>query len=325
MLAAFFAVFLVLFAGSRFEVGCDYHGYALRFQSLDMQLSGLEMLGVGEGGFHALSLALKSMGYSYSALLFACALIYLACLLRFTRVLDRPLSFLALMFPVLIVQLGMSGVRQALAVGFLMLGFAAFVRRKRLAMAAWVLVAMQFHTSAVIFLPLVYLIGREISIRRMVLALAVIGPVAGWLLGERIEVYSDRYIEQIYGENSSSGAWLRYVLVVIPFILFEWKRAQFKQVYPQLYSLLRVFALITFTMALVGMVSSVALHRLTFYVMPVSIIAFVCLGQVVEGARSRRTVKWLPFLVYGGYTAVWALGSRHASMCYDPYQSWLLQ
>src|SRR5690606_28407321 len=127
-------------------------------------------------------------------------------------------SVMVLSFPVLVVQLAMSGLRQALATALLMVAYAAFVKGRRLSVAVWILLASQFHTSSIIFLPMVLLVGKRVSAVKLMTAMVLLSPVVAWFLGMRLEVYSDRYVEQIYGESSSSGAWFRYVLVLIPFI-----------------------------------------------------------------------------------------------------------
>ena len=139
-------------------------------------------------------------------------------------------------------------------------------------------------------------------------------------------VYSDRYIEQIYGENSASGAWLRYALVSLPFLFFVFWHREIKVLVPKLYELLRLFMMITFLMLPVGLISSVALHRLVFYVMPVSILALCYVSQVAAMKfRVRPIAHLVPLGVYGSYIVVWFAFSSKASSCYVPYQTWLLQ
>jgi hypothetical protein len=323
LLAAIFASILVIFVGTRLDVGCDFASYERRFNFLDPGLTWGEMFNAGESGFYLMSLGLRDLGYSHLSVLFVSGVIYLFCLWRFSRLLEKPLGFLALSFPILIVQLGMSGIRQALALGLLLLAMSAFANKKRLMVLLWVLLASQFHTSAIIFLPLAYLPGREVSLGRLVAAMALLGPAVLFVVGERAEVYSERYVEQTYGENSSGGAWFRYTLILIPFLLFEWKQKLVEQAFPKLYPLLRVFALITFAMAAVGLVSSVALHRLVFYAMPISIMAFICVSQVLAVERKNPVMWFLPYAFYGVYFIGWFKLSRHADLCYTPYQSWL--
>jgi hypothetical protein len=323
-LAAAFGVFLVVFMGTRFMVGCDTGSYAMRYQMKYQGVGWIEAMEEGEGLFNWLNMALIHLGASFNALLMVCALIFVACLYRFATVYRQPLSVMVLSFPVLVLQMGMSGLRQALATGFLMLAYASFVKGRRWSVAAWIVLASQFHTSSIIFLPIALLAGKRVSAVRLMTAMLVLSPVIAWFLGMRLEVYSDRYVEQIYGENSSSGAWFRYVLILIPFLLLEWKRRLVEQRHPELYELLRLFALASFALAVVGLVSSVALHRLVFYVMPVSILALLCVADSIFQRHNRPVAIAIPFLAYGGYILMWFTLSKHSAACYVPYQSWLL-
>ncbi|AKS42753.1 EpsG family protein [Wenzhouxiangella marina] len=315
---------LVFFAGTRFEVGCDYTGYLLRFENFYLEETWTSLLSEAESGFHLLNFALIEGGFDYEALILVSSVIYLLCLLRFSKLSERPLDVLVLMFPILVVQLGMSGLRQALALGFLLLSLAAFVEKRTFVSAFWILFGSFFHASVLIFLPIALLARREISFVRLSAAILVLGPIAAFLMGERVELYEARYIEQEFGENSSSGAWFRYAIAIVPFVVFEWKRKLVERNHPRLYPLLRLFSLIAFSLPLVGLISSVALHRLGFYVMPVSILTLVCIAHSVFAPGSRKIAVFLPFLAYGLYLFVWFSQSRHAASCYVPYQSWMI-
>ena len=326
LLLILFAAFLLLFAGTRYYVGCDYVGYLLRFERAPLDFSLSNLIGREEAGFNGILGFLKFSGYSYSSLLMICSAIYVLCLCRFASLFRSPAIFLVLAFPVLMVQLGMSGIRQALALGFLVVSLTSFVNSSRVWTAIWILVAAQFHTSAVVFLPMSLMAGRHLSTRRLIAAMVILGPAVLFLLQERLDVYSDRYIEQIYGENSASGAWLRYALVSLPFLFFVFWHREIKVLVPKLYELLRLFMMITFLMLPVGLISSVALHRLVFYVMPVSILALCYVSQVAAMKfRVRPIAHLVPLGVYGSYIVVWFAFSSKASSCYVPYQTWLLQ
>lgn len=321
--AGFFGAFLMLLAGTRYHVGCDYTGYLNRFKDAGRLTSWDTLLLAEEPAFNGLVLAIKEAGLSYDVLIVTVSCIYVVCLMRFASLARTPLAFLVLAFPVLVVQLGMSGIRQAMAVGFLMLALVSFTGRARLLTAIWVLVAAQFHASAIIFLPMALLAGRHLSTRRILVALIVLGPVVVYLLQDRLGVYSDRYVEQIYGENSSSGAWFRYALVVLPFIMLaRWYR-RVEARFPETIELMRLFMLIAFVLAPIGLLSSVALHRLVFYIMPVSIITLLAVAETLAVIWRERAIRLAPFVVYGAYILVWFSLSGHASSCYVPYQSWL--
>ncbi|MCO5054640.1 EpsG family protein [Thermomonas sp.] len=324
VLAWVFLIFLLVFAGARLGVGCDTRAYALRFSTMYQGMGWQDALHMGEGLFNWLNMSVINLGGSFSTLVFVCTLIFLVCLYRFSLLAASPVSVMVLSFPVLVVQLAMSGLRQALAVAMLMLAFRSFVLLRRWQVVFWILVASQFHTSVLVFLPIAALVGRQISLMRLIAAITVLGPLAMFFLGSRLEVYNDRYVDQIYGSQESSGAWLRYALVVFPFIVFEWKRRLVKARFPELFPLFRLFALITFALVPLGLVSSVALHRFVFYMMPVSILVLLCIGAVALRKEQWRMGAALPFLVHGAYITVWFSMSSHSTVCYVPYSNWLL-
>lgn len=320
-----FGVFLVLFMGTRYEVGCDWWGYTIRFHNLYSDLGGwLEGFRQGEGGFHLINLISLDAGWGFNGVVFIAAIIFVVSLVRFSFLAPQPASLMAIAFPILVVQLGMSGMRQALATAMLMLACVAFVKGRKLVTGGWIGVASQFHTSSIALLPIAALARTNISTKYVLGALVLLSPLAGWLLGDRLEVYSDRYIEQIYGENASGGAWIRYAIVSFPFLILLLQRARVAARYPELYPLLKLFGLMCLGLLGAGLVSSVALHRLVYYVLPVSLLCFLCVSESAFSSDNRRLARALPFLTYGAYIAVWFVSSRHANSCYVPYDSWLL-
>jgi len=205
-------------------------------------------------------------------------------------------SFLiALFFPILIVQLGMSGLRQALATGFLMLALVEFVSGNRLKTALYILVGALFHQSVIIMLPLALVAGRQITLSRLLIALVVLGPLAFVILGERAEVYNNRYVAQVYGENSSSGALLRYGLAALPFLFLVKYRNKVKSAHPQIFNLMWVFSFICFAMLPLAFLSTVALHRMVYYILPVSSLALISVASVV---LRKEIGKWLHIFQY---------------------------
>lgn len=321
---AVFGVFLILFMGTRNDTGCDFRAYEARFNFLYKDPSYLSYVSKEEPGFHWLNLLVHDLGLSYMWLNVFGSLIFVVCLIRFVRLSPTPLLLLALMFPIVIIQLGMSGLRQALAVAFLLQAMISFVHMRRLNVGLWILLAAQFHQSAYLFLPLALMAGRKFSWTMAAAGVAVLGPAAYFLLGERADVYSDRYVEQIYGENSSGGAVLRYTLAVLPCLLFELHAKRVRRLLPKLYPLLRVVSLMTFAVAGIGVLSTVALHRMTFYVLPGTLLIFVCTVLVMpRGQVLSRQLLIVPAGVMLTYLLGWFTLSRHSSICYVPYESFI--
>lgn len=314
-------LFLWWFMGTRYIVGCDFNGYYLRYYEILPGIHWGEILSVQEPGFELLSAILKTLGAHYMWLNISTAGLMLIGFFFFAREHRSPLMVMALLFPVVIVQLGMSGIRQGVAVAALMLASVAFVRGRRWWTAIIILLGAQFHTSAVVFLPIAFLAGRPINVLRIVGGVLLLSPFAVFLLSDRLDVYSDRYIQQNYGAITSGGALIRYALIMIPQVFFLAYHARIKRAFPEVYDLLKLFVIISFALLPVAVFSSIALHRINFYVMPFSILSFVYLSLAIAPRNQVVLMRAMPPLTYGLYQVAWFATSFHATECYIPYRS----
>lgn len=313
-------LFLLWFMGARYQVGCDFTGYFHRFLLTPTELTPRDFIQTfEEPGFWLLTYFVKSNDLSYMWLNVFASAIMLGCFYVFCREHRNRAMLLALLFPVIIIQLGMSGIRQGIATAFLMVSSVAWMRGSRLWTAIWILIGAQFHASVVMFLPLAFFAGKKVSTGRLAVALVVGTPIVVFLIGDRGDTYAARYIGT---DITSGGALIRYTLIMIPAALFVRYRHQLRQTFPYAYELMKLFTLISFALIPVALSSSILLHRVNYYIMPFSIVTFSYLSLIVLHGTSRIMVRALPALTYGSYSTLWFLASRHADSCYLPYQSY---
>ena len=311
--------FLFLFMGFRFETGCDWSGYLHRWNSVDQETRPWSEVFGGELGFSLFQNSMKGLGLDYVSFNAAISLVLVFCYIRFARAHYFHWLILALLFPIVMVQLGMSGVRQALAGGFLLLSFNAFLEGKKSWAAIWVLIATQFHASAVSFLPIAFFAGERITGSRLTLTILGLVPLSALLMGERADQYQARYGA---GEVISGGALVRYAISLWIVPVFYVYRQKILVTFPKEFPLLSFSALIIVALSPLVFVSSIALHRLNYYVVPLSVLLCVYVGSV---AFKRPIIGHsIALAIYGGYMVFWFLFSRHASFCYVPYENVLL-
>lgn len=312
----FCGVLLILFMGFRYETGCDWYGYLHRWNNFDPNNATLSMALGGELGFALLVNSLKLFGLNYFSLNVVSSIILVFCYFRYARFYDYFWVTIALFFPIIMVQLGMSGIRQALAGGFLLLSFNAYLDGKKIWVAIWVFIASQFHVSAISFLPLCLLAGERISSVRLTLAAVIFVPLSALLLGERVDQYQARYGS---GEVTSGGALVRYALSLWVVPIFYVYRRKIRDKFPREFPLLSLAALVISSLLPLVALSSIALHRLNYYVVPLSILLCVYVGS----AAFKRPIIGHSFALalYSGYMVSWFLTSRHAGVCYMPYEN----
>lgn len=315
------ALFLWWFMGTRYLVGCDFTGYYIRYVNTLPGIHWSEIIGADESGFGLMMAVLKSIGAHYMWVNVCASALMVVGYFIFARANASPVMIIALLFPVVIVQLGMSGIRQGIATSALMLASVSFMRGHRILTGLIILLGAQFHSSAYVFLPIAFLAGRRIDVPRIAAGVLLLSPLAIYLLSDRLDVYADRYVDQAYGEITSKGALIRYALIMLPQVFFLAYYRQVRDAYPQVYGLLKLFAIICFCLLPVAAFSSIALHRINFYVMPFSILTFVYLSLTIAPRGQRLLVRAMPALAYGMYQLFWFMTSSHADSCYDPYRS----
>lgn len=315
-----FAIFLLWFMGARNEVGCDWGGYYHRFliTSVSQPIS-VMLTEFDEPGFLILMKFVRENDLGYMWLNMIATIIMVTCFAVFCRAHRDSMMILTLLFPVIIVQLSMSGIRQGIGTGFLMVATVAWMRGSKLWTAIWIGFGSLFHTSVIMFLPIAALAGRRVTGKLLFGSVAILGPVAVAALGDRFDTYSGRYIEN--SDITSGGALIRYVLLLFPAVFFFGYRKRLESAYSESYELMRLATAITVALIPVAVFSTILLHRMIYYVMPLSIVTFVALGRVAFPRMNRGFVYSLPALVYGAYMVAWFASSKHANWCYVPYKN----
>ncbi|MHA6334516.1 EpsG family protein [Qipengyuania sp. CAU 1752] len=315
-------VSLFWFMGWRYQVGCDFYGYLSRFNNAELSTDLISYFVKKEGAFLFITAWLKENNFPYYTLNVVASAIILFGYARYLRTSPQPITEIALLFPVIILQLSMSGLRQGIAVALLTASVVDFNKGRRLAVASWIFVGAQFHASVAIFLPLALLAGRNVSVTRFLIAGILFMPIVLFVMGGQAEDYSNQYVRKVYGASSSDGALFRYILVAIPMAYFWANRDHYRRVIDKRTGIFEAFAIITLLIAPLFLVSSLVVHRLTFYVMPISVMIAANAFRAPPPKFHHADLKLMPFLFFGAYLIGWITLSSHADRCYIPYQNY---
>ena len=198
---------LFLFVGFRYDVGCDWSGYLNIFELARHETRGSEV------AFWYVNKLLHYFELEYPYINIVAAFVFFLGLHALAKRQPDPLSVLILAFPILILELAMSGIRQAIAVGFLCFAYNAFVDSRLLGFILFVMVATSFHSSAMVFLLLAPFMRGELSVRRVALGgLLALPGLYFFLTSATFETYSQRYIGTA---SDAAGAPLRSGLLAL--------------------------------------------------------------------------------------------------------------
>lgn len=113
----------------------------------------------------------------------------------------------------------MSEMRQAAAIGVCMLAYCFAKEKKVIPYLVLCAIAMFFHSSALIFLP-VYWISK-IPNNKVTRTVAVVGIVAGYVFKDRIWSIATLLARQQYSSNDAGGT-LMYLFMLLSIVLGYW-------------------------------------------------------------------------------------------------------
>ena len=311
---------LFIFAGFRFEVGCDWFGYLNQWQlqkDLPIQLALLNT----DPTWWVMIDIIQSLGFSYPWLNLASSGIFFFGLHVIARRQPDPLGFLVLLYPILIINMPMSGIRQAVAIGIMCFAINSFIDKRTLWFVTWTLLASTFHNSAIIFILLSPLVGKNYIKTRMFASSILAIP--GFLVivsGAGAATAISRYIDT---DIDAAGAIFRVGLISLTGIGYFWiLRKKWKHTFPQDYHLITLGGLALCAIILIIPVSTVIADRMSYFLIIIQTIIFARIPYLPI-RKSKKFYTVAPYLALGLLFIVWTSTSSLFTQCYVPYSSWL--
>jgi hypothetical protein len=311
---------LFLFSAFRFQVGCDWSGYYYQYErAANFELS--LITNSREPIWWAFLAWFQTMKLPYPIVnIFSSAVFFVGIHLLARRQPD-PLGFLVLLFPILIINLPMSGIRQGAAIGLVCIAFTAFIDRRPFLYAFWLVVAAGFHASALVLMLLLPLATGSFSKLRLVMAGLFAIPGAILLADlESAEIASSRYIGT---DVEAFGAIFRVGILFLSSLYFLiFIRKKWMQTFPHDYNIVYIGAICMSLAILVIPVSSVIGDRFGYYLIPIQAMIFARIPYL--SFRSNKALhSALPYMLLLLVFGVWTQLSGNFNQCYVPYDSWI--
>jgi hypothetical protein len=318
LLLMLFVVFCVLI-GWRYDTGGDWGNYAnyteqVALQSLSATLSG------GEAGFGLVTWLSAWLGWDVYGSMIFCGVVLMYAVVRFAQ--RQPDSWLAVTaaVPYLIIVVGMGYIRQAAAIGFIMLALLDFESGKRLRCGLYVILATLFHTSSLVVIPFfaIVIARKKNPLYVIPIALGSI-PAIFFLLGDRYDRMVNYYINIQY---DSSGALVRLFMNAVPSVLFLMYRKRFRlsedvEFMWSLFAVVSCLLVVSFPVS----PSSTVVDRLGLYMIPIQLMVFGHLPQVLS--RKPADARLINFFGIAYFAVVQFVWLNFAANAYAwlPYRS----
>ena len=312
------AVLLILIIGLRDGVGMDWPGYLNILHDDEIRSLG-DILTSKEPGFGLINWVSLEFGWGLYGVNVMSAMILVAGLSVFVIRQPNVWGCLALAIPVLVIQLGMSGVRQACAIGCFCFAMNAFTDGRIIRYLAFTVLAVTFHQTAIFLVPLAAFVRGRIRPAPTIAAGIVLALLFYYGIKD-VDFYTRTYIAQDLG--GAAGALPRVAFNVVAAGLLFAFRKPWAELYPD-YRLFSVLAVLTIVLTPFVLFAEVAVDRLEYYLVPFQI-------AVISRVPALLPQKWaIPFTVtafagYAGALAVWLNFSWIAQLAWLPYRSILL-
>jgi len=215
----------------------------------------------------------------------------------------------------MLVVVGMGYTRQAVALGFALLGLAALGHKRMRPFVIWIAIGATFHKSAVLLLPIAALAAS----RNRLLNVAIVGTTTlllyYLLLADASEALWQNYVQ---AEYQSQGGMIRVLMNVIPAALLVLFR---KRLVPDVAERKLWLWMAVFAFGCLPLVSfaSTAVDRVALYLIPIQLFVFARIPRLANSVQTRTP---LVVGVIGYYTTVlfvWLNFATHAFR-WLPYQ-----
>jgi hypothetical protein len=312
---------LFVFSAFRYQVGCDWSGnYSQYTVAADFDWSTLT--NIREPIWWAILAWMNASDLPYPIANVISSAVFFGGIHILARRQPDPLGFLVLLFPILIINMPMSGIRQGAAIGLLAIAFTAFIDRRPLKYMFWVFMASGFHSSAIVFMILLPMVTGIYTRRRLILG-AVLAVPGFYLLASTAaaDVAASRYINS--GNDEAAGAAFRAGLLTLSALyFFLFVRKKWQVTWSSDYSLVSIGAIGMALVLLLVPISTVIGDRFGYYLIPIQAMIFARL-PFLPFRRNASLHSALPYLGLLFFFIVWAQLSSLFEQCYSPYQTWL--
>ena len=317
-----YSIFLVLIIGLRKRIGCDWDNYKEIYESYENQsIQELSVFSLfGEIGFEVVNIISNKLSISIYGVNTICAIIFVGGLIKFCKSERNPWLAILISTPYLIIVVSMGYTRQSVAVGALMYAIVLIKERKLIGPIFAILIGALFHKS-VFLLQILNLGTRKFGIIIKIISIIVfIALVPAISYMEELSRLSVNYLGN--EDLKSDGGFVRIILNVIASGIFfiylkRWKVAYGDQ---WVWGAMATLSLISLPLVISY---STAVDRMAIYLIPLQVIVFSRLPELILFPRGRKIIILGIVTYYGLIQLVWLIWANY-SLCWVPYDNLLI-
>lgn len=313
----FLQLLLIFLIGFRYQIGGDWDSYLREYDLYNIPFD--EIYWFKDPG-HALVMwtsAALNLGIFPDNLISAIA--FVTGLVSFCRRQPSPWLALAVAVPYLVIVVGMGYTRQSLAIGIMLMALPYLERGEKIKYFALILLAMQFHQSVALAIPIGILVMYRGSMVKILAAFVFVLVVAVTTLQAQIENAYAGYIES---QMSSGGGAIRVVMSAMAAILFFAFRRYWRGRW-QDDAIWTWFAILSLACLPLVSIASTAADRIALYFIPLQLAVYSRLPLLLKGTYMRTLVVVSVLLGYTAVEFVWLVYGSFSDL-WIPYKNAVL-
>lgn len=293
-LAALFAIIMV---GLRYRVGSDWGAYSRTFTHIGM-LEFPDLLEVrgSDPGYTLVNWIAGQLGGGIWAVNLVCGAALIAGIYRIAVRQPNPWLVFLVAVPYLIMVVGMGYTRQAAAIGLTLLAITSLFNGHLTRFLFFMFVAVMFHQTAIILLPVVGLARSHNRALTFLLAVVLAAALYHYFAVTRFEVAQRNYL----GERmESSGATIRLIMNSLPaaLLLLQQRNFGFPEQELRIWRMYSIVSIVA-AAALAVIASSTVVDRLALYLIPLQLVVLGRLPWLFGGNQTVRLMLTTAVVVY---------------------------
>lgn len=315
---AFFLILYTVIAALRFETGGDWLTYDLLYDDIRTDTFA-HALSVTDPLYGLLNWIGAKIGLGIYFVNAVCGWVLGYGVVKVALRFRDPWLAITMAVPYLLIVVGLGYVRQGAAIGVILLAIASFDQSKLLRTLIYLLVAMAFHATAVVTLP-VFTYAVTSRHKMLGVLIAVLGVAVFYLLlAPRFDAFEAGYVANEY---DSGGTLTRLLMSLIPsaLLLLRWRNFGMSE---RVRSVWISIAIANFAaLAALGVFSSsTAVDRIALFFSPIQIAVMGEFGSLVPlNARFIIPTRLALIAVAAAVQMIWLVFATHAEF-WVPYQS----
>lgn len=211
-------IFLFIISAFRAtSVGIDTSSYLWTFERLGFSMPKLSLSFFSEDGYTLLEYVCRGIGVGFrGVIVFGAAIYIFPVLYLIYRYSENP--YLSLFYFVTLDYycFSMSGMRQSIAIGLCLIAFEMAQRKKLILFLALVGIAITFHSTAVVFIPIYFL--RNIPLKRKyIYPFLLLGLLCFVFRGQIVSIIQT--MSRVYYSNITTGGTGMYLYMLVAVLL----------------------------------------------------------------------------------------------------------